>query len=186
MRDWETSGDVSYLYKYINKNRKLIKEKISKCNFVLTGDGVQLIHADNLINILKDTIPGLQLSQTQWKMIVNVAQNERTDGLININDFFKILEITSNNMASHPIMKRKIRKNTQFQEYSGFNNNKIGYKTMTNGFYYNRRSNSIKKDTDNFRILSSKFANPDDYRLPFSNKKRERSRYKTTGMSALI
>ena len=186
LRDWETSGDVSYLYKYINKNRKLIKEKISKCNFVLTGDGVQLIHADNLINILKDTIPGLQLSQTQWKMIVNVAQNERTDGLININDFFKILEITSNNMASHPIMKRKIRKNTQFQEYSGFNNNKIGYKTMTNGFYYNRRSNSIKKDTDNFRILSSKFANPDDYRLPFSNKKRERSRYKTTGMSALI
>ena len=45
-----------YLYKYINKNRKLLREKISKCNFVLTGDGVQLIHADNLINILKDTI----------------------------------------------------------------------------------------------------------------------------------
>ncbi len=146
---------------------------------------MQLIHANNLINILKETIKDLQLSQTQWKMIVNVAQGERTDGLININDFFKILEIISNNMASHPIMNKKNPKNTLYLEYSGFNNNKIGYKTMTNGFYYNRRSNSINKDPKNFRILSTKFANPDNYRLPFSNK-RERSRYKTTGMSAIV
>ena len=88
---------------------------------------------------MKDTIKGFQLSQTQWKMIVNVAQGERTDGLININDFFKILEIISNNMASHQIMNKKKPKNSLYLEYSGFNNNKIGYKTMTNGFYYNRR-----------------------------------------------
>ena len=185
LRDWETSGDVSYIYKYINKNRKLIREKISKCNFVLTGDGIQLIHADNLINILKDTVPGLQLSQTQWKMIVNVAQGERTDGLININDFFKILEITSNNMASHPIMKKKIKKYNILNEYSGFNTNKVGFKTMANGFYNNRRNNSINKDPKNFNLLSLKYANPDEYRLPFSNK-RGRSSYKTMGMSALI
>ena len=88
-------------------------------------------------------------------------------------------------MASHPIMNKKKPKNSLYLEYSGFNNNKIGYKTMTNGFYYNRRSNSINKDPENFRILSSKFANPDEYRLPFSQK-RERSRYKTTGMSAIV
>ena len=134
---------------------------------------------------MKDTIKGFQLSQIQWKMIVNVAQGERTDGLININDFFKILEIISNNMASHQIMNKKKPKNSLYLEYSGFNNNKIGYKTMTNGFYYNRRSNSINKDPENFRILSSKFDNPDEYRLPFSQK-RERSRYKTTGMSAIV
>ena len=185
LRDWETSGDVSYLYKYINKNRKLIKEKISKCNFVLAGDGIQLIHSDNLINILKDTIPGLQLSQTQWKMIVNVAQNERTDGLININDFFKILEITSNNMASHPIMKKKIRKKNLFNEYSGFNTNKIGYKTMSNGFYHDRRSYSINKDPENFRLLSMKYPNPDEFRIPFS-KNKVKNNYKLTGMSSFI
>ena len=185
LRDWETSGDVSFLYKFINKNRKLIREKISKCNFILKGDGVQLIHSDNLINILKDTIPGLQLSRTQWKMIVNLSQNERTDGLIDINDFFKILEITSNNMASHPIMPKKIKKAPLFQEYSGFNTNKVGYKTMTNGFFNDRRSNSINKDKKNFSLLSLKYANPDEFRLPFS-KKRGKSRYITTGMSAII
>ena len=185
LRDWETSGDISLIYKYINKNRKLIKEKISKCNFILTGDGVQLIHADNLINILKDTIPGLRLSQTQWKMIVNVAQNERTDGLLNINDFFKILEITSNNMSSHPIIKKKTKNPNLIHEYSGFNTNKVGYKTMTNGFFFDRRSNSINKDNKNFNLLTLKYSNPDDFRLPFS-KKKETSKHKTTGMTAII
>ena len=181
----ETSGDVSYIYKFINRNRKLIREKISKCNFILTGDGVQLIHADNLINILKDTIPGLKLSQTQWKMIVNVAQNERTDGLLNINDFFKILEITSNNMSSHPIIKKKSKNLNLIHEYSGFNTNKVGYKTMTNGFFFDRRANSINKDKKNFRLLSLKYPNPDEFRIPFS-KKLEMSKHKTTGMTAII
>ena len=185
LRDWETSGDVTYIYKFINRNRKLLKEKISKCNFILTGDGIQLIHADNLIGILKETIPGLKLSQTQWKMIVNVAQNERTDGFININDFFKILEIISNNMASHPIVKKKSKKINLIHEYSGFNNNRIGYKTMNNGFFNDRRSNSINKDPYNFKLLSLEYANPDDYRLPFSNK-RGKSGFKTTGMNAII
>ena len=185
LRDWETSGDVTYIYKFINRNRKLLKEKISKCNFILTGDGIQLIHADNLISILKETIPGLKLSQTQWKMIVNVAQNERTDGFININDFFKILEIISNNMASHPIVKKKSKKINLIHEYSGFNNNRIGYKTMNNGFFNDRRSNSINKDPYNFKLLSLEYANPDDYRLPFSNK-RGKSGFKTTGMNAII
>ena len=184
LRDWETSGDISFLYKFINRNRKLIKEKIKKCNFMLTGDGIQLIHSDNLISVLKDVIPGLKLSQTQWKMIVNVAQNERTDGLININDFFKLLEIFSKNMASHPTVKKKIKKNNKISEYSGFNCNNIGYKTMTNGFYLNKRSNSINKDPKNFRILSSQYGNPNAFALPYTN--RGKSSYKASRMSAII
>ena len=184
LRDWETSGDISFIYKFINRNRKLIKEKIKKCNFMLTGDGIQLIHSDNLISILKDVIPGLKLSQTQWKMIVNVAQNERTDGLININDFFKLLEIFSKNMASHPTVKRKLKKNNDIKEYSGFNCNNIGYKTMTNGFYYNKRSNSINKDPKNFQKLSSLYNNPNTFALPYTN--RRKSSYKTSRMSAII
>ena len=184
LRDWETSGDISFLYKFINRNRKLIREKIKKCNFMLTGDGIQLIHSDNFISVLKDVIPGLKLSQTQWKMIVNVAQNERTDGLININDFFKLLEITSKNMASHPIVKKKIKKVNNINDYSGFNCNNVGYKTMTNGFYYNKRSNSINKDPKNFIELSSKYSNPNSFALPFTN--RGKSSYKPSRMSAII
>jgi hypothetical protein len=184
LRDWETSGDISFIFKFINRNRKLIRERIIKCNFMLTGDGIQLIHSDNLISILKDVVPGLKLSQTQWKMIVNVAQNERTDGLININDFFKLLEIFSKNMASHPIVKRKPKVNDNIKEYSGFNCNNIGYKTMTNGFYYNRRSNSINKDQKNFIELSKKFNNPNTFALPYTT--RGKSSYKTSRMSAII
>ena len=184
LRDWETSGDISFLYQFINRNRKLIKERIKKCNFMLTGDGIQLIHSDNLISILKDVIPGLKLSQTQWKMIVNVAHNERTDGLININDFFKLLEIFSKNMASHPTVKRKLKKSNKISDYSGFNCNNVGYKTMTNGFYYNKRSNSINKDPRNFKKLASQYSNPNEFALPFTN--RGKSNYKTSRMSAII
>jgi Ca2+-binding EF-hand superfamily protein len=184
LRDWETSGDISFLYKFINKNRKLIKEKITKCNFIIVLDGIQLINSDNLISVLKDIIPGIRLSQTQWKMIVNVAQNERTDGLINIHDFFKLLEITSLNMASHPITKKKKKVNNSINEYSGFNCNNVGYKSMYNGFGYNKRSNSINKDPKNFKELSYLYGNPFTYALPYT--KRGVSSYKTSRLSAII
>ena len=56
---------------------------------------------------------------------------------------------------------------------------------MNNGFFNDRRSNSINKDPYNFKLLSLEYANPDDYRLPFSNK-RGKSGFKTTGMNAII
>ena len=114
-------------------------------------------------------------------MIVNVAQNERTDELININDFFKLLEITSKNMASHPTVKRKVKNNNSINEYSGFNCNKVGYKTMSNGFYYDSRTNSINKDPKNFRELSSKYGNPYFYAL--SNAKRGKSSNRQSRLS---
>ena len=33
LREWETSGDVTVLYKYFYKNRKFIKEKIKDRRF---------------------------------------------------------------------------------------------------------------------------------------------------------
>ena len=170
LRDWETSGDVSYLFNFIYKNRKAIKEKISKCNYVLTGDGVQMIHTDNLISILKEALPGMKLSQTQWKIIVSPAQKERIDGLINVKVFFKILETSSKNMAKHPIIKRKITMNNLFCEYSGFNCNNVGFKTMYNGFFLNKRNNSINKDPKSFRLLSSQYGNPYSYALTCGNR----------------
>ena len=107
LREWETSGDVTVIYKFINKNRKLIKQKIKENNYWIGTNGVELVHSGNLISILKDILPNLGISQTQWKMIVNIAQTERVDELIDINEFFRLMEITSKNIISHPIVKKK-------------------------------------------------------------------------------
>ena len=111
LREWETSGDVTVLYKFLFKNRKIIKQKIKDNNYLIGSNGFELVHSGNLISILKDILPELRLSQTQWKMIVNIAQNERVDELIDINEFFRLLEITSRNMVSHPLISRKSLRN---------------------------------------------------------------------------
>ena len=111
LREWETSGDVTVLYKFLYKNRKIIKQKIKDNNYLIGTNGFELVHSGNLISILKDILPELRLSQTQWKMIVNIAQNERVDELIDINEFFRLLEITSRNMVSHPLITRKSIRN---------------------------------------------------------------------------
>ena len=111
LREWETSGDVTIIYKFLNKNRKLIKKKIKENNYLIGTTGVELVHSGNLISILKDILPDLRISQTQWKMIVNIAQNERVDELIDINEFFRMLEITSKNVVSHPLIPKKSIKN---------------------------------------------------------------------------
>ena len=129
-----------------------------------------MIHADNLISVLKDALPGMKLSQTQWKIIVSPAQKERIDGLINVNEFFKMLETSSKNMARHPAINKKIKINNLITEYSGFNCNNVGFKTMYNGYYHNKRTNSINKDHKNFRVLSSKYGNPYFYALTCSNR----------------
>ena len=107
LREWETSGDVTVLYKFFYKNRKLIKEKIKENNYFIDSHGSQLVHSGNLISILKDLLPSLRISQTQWKMIVNIAQAERVDELVDINEFFRLLEITSRNVVSHPLITKK-------------------------------------------------------------------------------
>ena len=107
LREWETSGDVTVIYKFINKNRKYIKQRIKDDNYLIGTSGVELVHSGNLITILKDLLPNLRISQTQWKMIVNIAQKERVDELIDINEFFRLLEITSMNMVSHPSINKK-------------------------------------------------------------------------------
>ena len=111
LREWETSGDVTVIYKFINKNRKFIKQKIKENNYYIGANGAELVHSGNLISVLKDILPNLKISQTQWKMIVNIAQKDRVDDFIDINEFFRLLEITSVNMVSHPlIVKKSIRK----------------------------------------------------------------------------
>jgi hypothetical protein len=105
LREWETSGDVSSIYKYLYKNRKEIKQMIIDRKYLIKINEEDFVHYSNFIDVIKDILPNLKLSQTQWKIIVNIAQTERSDNLINIKDFFKLVEFSSKNMTSHPFIK---------------------------------------------------------------------------------
>ena len=102
LREWETSDEVVDIYLFIHKNRKLVKNSIYKSGFSVINENENFIHSENLINILRDLIPNHKLSQVQWKMIVNIAQNENYNNLIDIEKFFRIIEITAKNMMSQP------------------------------------------------------------------------------------
>ena len=147
LREWETSNDVSQIYKYINKNKKIIQQKIRDSNFTIGSGDSMLINPDNLVFILKGIIPDNNLSLTQWKMIVNVAKKDTLDGLIDLNEFFNLMEVTTKKMTSHPTVKKKKMVKSS-SDMSIYNTNGVGYKTSVNGFYYDRRRNSINKDNN--------------------------------------
>ena len=102
LREWETSGDVVDIYLFIHKNRKIIKNKIYQSDYSFISKNKNFIHSDNLIKIIRDIMPNVTLSQMQWKMIVNIAINENFNNLIDIDKFFRIVEITAKNMMSQP------------------------------------------------------------------------------------
>ena len=152
LREWETSTDVSDIYKYINKNKKMIKQKIKDSNYSIGSGNTRLIQPDNLVLILKGVIPNNTLSLTQWKMIVNVAKKDTLDGLIDLNEFFRLMEVTTKKMTSHPsiINKKKLAKSTS--DISMFNMTGMKgpmFKTIVGGFRNDSRRgilNQMQKD----------------------------------------
>ena len=105
LREWETSGDILDIYSFIHKNRKIIKDKIYNSDYTVISGNENYIHSENLIKILKELLPNQKLSQIQWKMIVNIAQNENYNNLIDIYKFFRIVEISSKNLNCQPKLK---------------------------------------------------------------------------------
>ena len=98
----------------------MIKNKIYESDYTVTSGNENFIHSENLIHILKEFLPNQKLSQIQWKMIVNIAQNENYNNLIDIQKFFRIVEITGKNLLSQPKVlntknndSNKIRRNKQ-------------------------------------------------------------------------
>ena len=88
LRKWETSNDIINIYKDISRNRKLILQRIRETAF---GPNSTIIHEDNLIKVLKDIFPYFQLTNTQWKMIVEIGDKD-TQGFINFDTFIKLVE----------------------------------------------------------------------------------------------
>ena len=148
LREWETSTDVSEIYKYINKNKKMIKQKIKDSNYSIGSGNTRLIQPDNLVLILKGIIPNNNLSLTQWKMIVNVAKKDTLDGLIDLNEFFRLMEVTTKKMTSHPsiIHKKKLLKSTSdFSLYNITGMKAPLYKTIVGAFRNESKRNLINK-----------------------------------------
>ena len=101
LREWETSREIIEIYKLIARNKKLIRDKV---RLFTVGSNVMLINASNLIDILKNVLGKLRLSQTQWKMIVSLGDKDKS-GLIDFDAFIKIVEATSKMERSHPVKK---------------------------------------------------------------------------------
>ena len=76
------------IYKLIARNHKIIQEKIKELSVI--GD-CTLIHIDNLIKVLKEALPNVYLSHTQWRMIASLGE-EISLGLINYNSFIKVIK----------------------------------------------------------------------------------------------
>ena len=124
----------------------MIQQKIKDSNYTIGSGNTRLIQPDNLVLILKGIIPNNNLSLTQWKMIVNVAKKESLDGLIDLNEFFRLMEVTTKKLISHPAIINKKKLVKSISDTSIFNTNGVGYKTIMGGYYYDRRRNSINKD----------------------------------------
>ena len=88
LRKWETSNDIINIYKEIARNRKQIALKIRDTSF---GPNSSIIHEENLIKVLKDIFPYYKLTNTQWKMIVEIGDRD-TQGFINFDTFIKLVE----------------------------------------------------------------------------------------------
>ncbi len=91
LRKWETSNNVTGIYKAIARNRKTIWDKVK--NITLNKKN-RLVHEDNLISVLKDIFPNYKLSNTQWKMIVEIGDKD-SNNFINFDTFIKLVEHTS-------------------------------------------------------------------------------------------
>ena len=98
LRMWENSDDITQKYMLIYKNRKQIKNKLRDNNLIINKYGKQYVISDTLILIIKRMFPNVKMSNIQWKMITDIGKNEMSkDNMVNISDFFKLIEINAKN-----------------------------------------------------------------------------------------
>ena len=100
LREWECSNNLQNIYNEINRNRKLLKD-YAKMYMITDGEGKASIQINNLIEVLKRILPRTELSQTQWKMMVRIADKQGI-GMVDLDMFLKIVEQSARNMNQQP------------------------------------------------------------------------------------
>ena len=97
LREWENSKEVSNIYSFINKNRKIVREKAK--DYMINKN---IINSENLIAVLERVTAGvLKMSKTQWKILVAIADRER-NGMIDFELFLTLAHNSAKIIASHP------------------------------------------------------------------------------------
>ena len=154
LKQWENSDNIIQQYFLIYKNRKRIKNQLLDNNLVIVKNGNQYVNSDTLILLIKKMLPNCKLSHIQWKMITNIGKRVNIDNLVNISEFFKLIEIAT-------------KKNYLKPTSSSNNFNKIYY----GYFLSSHKSLNHQKNTDlknnisliGNKTLSTRFNSSDKY-----------------------
>ena len=105
LRMWETSNEIIYVYKLISKNKKIIIENAKKFSVTGFNNGSLFVLNNNMINVLKHVLLNVNLSYTQWNMIVSLGDRDKS-GFIDVNTFIKVIDANVKVANSHPIIKK--------------------------------------------------------------------------------
>ena len=91
LKEWENSNEIIKIFKLISKNRKIIKDKFKLFS---VASSCLLIHSNDLINILKEVLYDIYLTNEQWKTIINIGKKDKSD-FIDFKTFITIIEYAS-------------------------------------------------------------------------------------------
>ena len=149
LRMWENSDDITQKFMLIYKNRKLIKNKLINNNFIINRFGKQYVTSDTLIYVIKKLLPNCRLSNIKWKMITDIGKNSSTDNLVNISNFFRLIEYSAKKNMNISSFK-PLNSNNEFNKifYGKFdskndvNNSKLN-KTLTSTPCNNQKFKNI-------------------------------------------
>lgn len=84
----------------INKQRQVLKEMAS--TFCIRPN---FIHSENFIKILKETFPNANVGNTQWKIVISIADKDK-NGQIDLDLFFDLISNCFKISASVPKIVR--------------------------------------------------------------------------------
>ncbi len=90
---------MSLIYKTISKNKNIIKEKVKP--LLISQKSKNVIHSENLINILKEVLIYFNLTNTQWKIIVGIGDTDRSS-MIDFDLFINLATNSAKKATSHP------------------------------------------------------------------------------------
>ena len=91
LKEWENSNEMIKIFKLISRNRKLIKEKFKLFS---VASSCLLIRTNDLINILKEILYNINLTNEQWKAIINIGKKDRSE-YVDFKSFITIIEYAS-------------------------------------------------------------------------------------------
>ena len=105
LRIWETSNDIINVYRLISKNKKIIRENAKKYSVGGYNNGSLYVMNNNMINVLKSVLVNINLSYTQWNMIVSLGDRDKS-GFIDVDTFIRVIDSNAKVANSHPVIRK--------------------------------------------------------------------------------